>query len=438
MITVGRASTRRRLRDPDRRPESDGTLEWDSTTVVVVEARAGGETGIGYTLRRRRRRRTLVRRRARVESSRAATPCASATHGWPMGRGVRNAGRPGIGFDGGLGRRHRAVGPEGAAARRRRCRPARSGAHEAVPIYGSGGFCTYSLTGSESSSAAGSTQGIPRVKMKRRRATRTRTRRGSTRCARRSATRPTCMSTPTARCARKQALAWAERFRGEWGVSWFEEPVTSDDLEGLRLLRDRGPAGLDVAAGEYGYVLADFRNLLDAGAVDCLQADVTRCGGITGCCTSAGCATPARSTSRRTARRAVGPRLHRACGHLRHLEYFHDHVRDRAHAVRRSRSTRVDGGLRPDRSAPGLGLELKQADAEHYAGSHDERVKIAPSRRGGPEFATRLGWREGDRHVVARTRRSRRRSRARCASTPRAARCTPPTRRTSGSRRSAS
>src|SRR5439155_14583515 len=81
---------------------------------------------------------------------------------------------------------------------------------------------------------------------------------------------------------RKQALGWAERFAEEWSVTWFEEPVSSADLEGLRLLRDRGPGGLDIAAGEYGYILADFRNLLEAGAVDCLQADVTRCGGITG------------------------------------------------------------------------------------------------------------------------------------------------------------
>src|SRR5437764_130453 len=81
--------------------------------------------------------------------------------------------------------------------------------------------------------------------------------------------------------SRKQALAFAQRF-GELGVSWFEEPVSSDDLEGLRLLRDRGPAGMDVAAGEYGYDLRYFRRMLDAGAVDVLQADATRCGGITG------------------------------------------------------------------------------------------------------------------------------------------------------------
>ena len=72
---------------------------------------------------------------------------------------------------------------------------------------------------------------------------------------------------------RKEALAWAGRF-ADVGVSWFEEPVNSDDLEGLRLLPDRAPAGMDVTAGEYGYHEMYFERMLSAGAVDCLQADV--------------------------------------------------------------------------------------------------------------------------------------------------------------------
>ena len=65
-------------------------------------------------------------------------------------------------------------------------------------------------------------------------------------------------------------------------MSWFEEPVSSDDLDGLRLRPRPRAAGIDIAAGEYGYELALLPPLLEAGAVDCLQADVTRCGGITG------------------------------------------------------------------------------------------------------------------------------------------------------------
>ncbi|MFE6489387.1 mandelate racemase, partial [Streptomyces sp. NPDC057757] len=37
------------LRFPTDAPEADGTLSWDSTTMVVVEARSGGATGLGYT-----------------------------------------------------------------------------------------------------------------------------------------------------------------------------------------------------------------------------------------------------------------------------------------------------------------------------------------------------------------------------------------------------
>src|SRR5205085_10042118 len=81
--------------------------------------------------------------------------------------------------------------------------------------------------------------------------------------------------------SRKQALSQAEQFAGQ-GVTWFEEPVTADDLDGLRLLRDRAPAVMDIAAGEYGYDLPYFRRMLEAGAGDGLQADATRCGGVTG------------------------------------------------------------------------------------------------------------------------------------------------------------
>ena len=165
--------------------------------------------------------------------------------------------------------------------------------------------------------------------------------------------------------SRKQAIAQAEFF-AEYNVSWFEEPVSSDDLEGLRLVRDRAPAAMDIAAGEYGYDIFYFRRMLAAGAVDVQQADITRCGGVTALLqVGALCEAYNLPISGHTA-----PALHTHVGcaipAFRNLEYFHDHVR-----IERmffdGFPELVSGELRPDLSRPGLGLELKRADAERYA-----------------------------------------------------------------------
>ena len=149
-------------------------------------------------------------------------------------------------------------------------------------------------------------------------------------------------------------------------MTWFEEPVSSDDLEGLRLIRDRAPAGMDVAAGEYGYMLPYFQAMLAAGAVDCLQADVTRCEGITGLLRVAALC-QARSLEL-SAHCGPAIHLHPCCAApaLRHLEYFHDHVRIEQRLFD-GVAEPVDGALHPDLSRPGNGLELRRADAERYA-----------------------------------------------------------------------
>jgi L-alanine-DL-glutamate epimerase-like enolase superfamily enzyme len=139
--------------------------------------------------------------------------------------------------------------------------------------------------------------------------------------------------------------------------------VSSADVDGLRLIRDRGPGGMDIAAGEYAFVPADFRNIVDA--VDCLQADVTRCGGITGLLAVGGL-TAGHSTDLSG---HCAPQLsaHALCAvpRLRHLEYFHDHVRIESMLFDGALQP-VDGELRPDKSRPGHGLELKRRDAERY------------------------------------------------------------------------
>jgi L-alanine-DL-glutamate epimerase-like enolase superfamily enzyme len=150
-----------------------------------------------------------------------------------------------------------------------------------------------------------------------------------------------------------------------YGVSWFEEPVSSDDLEGLRLIRDRAPAGMDITAGEYGYDLVYFRRMLDAGAVDVLQADATRCAGITGFMrTAALCEAFGFALSSHC---APSVHVHAACAAapVRHLEYFHDQVRIEQMLFDGALTPR-HGALYPDLSRPGLGLEFKNSDARRY------------------------------------------------------------------------
>ncbi|HJV62737.1 MAG TPA: enolase C-terminal domain-like protein, partial [Albitalea sp.] len=135
---------------------------------------------------------------------------------------------------------------------------------------------------------------------------------------------------------------------------------------GLRLLRDRMPAGMDLSAGEYGYDLLHFRGLLEAGAVDVLQADATRCGGLTGFMRAAAlCEAFGLPLSSHCA-----PALHVAaccCAQPAvHLEWFHDHQRIER-LLFEGAPQPVQGLLRPALERPGLGLVFKARDAEEYA-----------------------------------------------------------------------
>jgi len=234
-----------------------------------------------------------------------------------------------------------------------------------VPVYGSGGFTSYPDARLAEQLSGWASQGVPRVKMKvGRNPSRDLERVGIARDAIGPSTE--LFVDANGALSRMQALWFANRYVEEFGVSWFEEPVSSDDLEGLRLLRDRAPAGMDIAAGEYGYTLDYFEKMLAAGAVTCLQADVTRCEGITGFLRVAALC-QARSLELSA---HCGPSIHAhpccAVVPFRHLEYFHDHAR-----LERVLFDGVlepkDGALHPDFTRPGNGLELKRADAERYA-----------------------------------------------------------------------
>jgi L-alanine-DL-glutamate epimerase-like enolase superfamily enzyme len=234
-----------------------------------------------------------------------------------------------------------------------------------APIYGSGGFTSYSRPQLQGQLGGWVAVGIPRVKMKIGREPANDPRRVA---EAREAIGPATELFVDANGAysRKEALALARIFSENSGVTWFEEPVSSDDLEGLHLIRDRAPVGMEIAAGEYGYDLWYFRRMLEAQAVDVLQADATRCAGITGFLrVSALCEARSLPLSSH-----CGPALHvHACcavPNFRHMEYFHDHVR-----IERmffdGVLTPIEGALHPDLSRPGMGLEFKRADAAPYA-----------------------------------------------------------------------
>lgn len=341
--------------------ESDGTLEWDSTTCVVVLAEAGGRTGIGYTYGE-----TAV---ATLIDSKLASMVVGADVMAPpavwttMFRELRNAGRPGVGS--------MAVAAVDCAVWDLKARlldqplvhilPA---FHSAVPIYGSGGFCNYPVDRLVDQLGQWVEAGIPRVKLKTsRHPDQDPERLGAVRKA--VGDGPEVFTDANGALSRKEAIYWAGRFHDEFGVVWFEEPVSSDDVTGLRMVREQGPPGLDVAAGEYGFVQADFARWLDAGAVDCLQADVTRCGGITGLLQVAGLSGAHQIDLSAHCAPALSAHAFCAVERLRHLEYFHDHVR--IESMLFDGVLDPEGGaLRPDPSVAGTGLELKIADARDF------------------------------------------------------------------------
>jgi L-alanine-DL-glutamate epimerase-like enolase superfamily enzyme len=344
---------------PTDAPESDGTLEWDSTTLVLVEAAAAGQTGLGFTYSDVSTARLIESKLAdTVKGCDAMAPQAA----WAsMQEAVRNLGQQAVSamaisaVDIALwDLKARLLGVALADLLGR--------FHARVPVYGSGGFTSYSNERLAEQLSGWVEQGIPRVKMKVGRDPVADP--GRVRAAR-SAVGPQVELMVDANGAwqRKEALRWMGVFADEFEVSYVEEPVTSDDLAGLRFLRDRGPAGMNVAAGEYGWDLPYFHRMADC--VDIQQADVTRCGGITGFLRVDGvCKARAIPFS---AHCAPAISAHACCAMetLVHLEYFHDHTRIESMLFDGTLSP--EGGcLEPDSSRPGLGLELRRDAAEEY------------------------------------------------------------------------
>jgi L-alanine-DL-glutamate epimerase-like enolase superfamily enzyme len=346
---------------PTDLPESDGTLEWDSTTLVIVEIEAGNQHGIGFTYADRATCHLIHDKLIDVIRGRDAMAVSAA---WiAMVQAIRNLGRPGIAS--------MAIAAVDSALWDLKARLLNlplvtllGAVREGVSVYGSGGFTSYSIGQLQKQLGDWAESGFRHVKMKIGRepdkdADRVR--------AARESIGPEVELFVDANGAytRKQALAQAQKF-ADFGVSWFEEPVSSDDLVGLKLLRDRAPEPMQIAAGEYGYDLPYFCRMLEADSVDVLQADATRCAGITGFLqVGALCDAFGLPLSAHTA-----PSIHAhpccAVGRVCHLEHFHDHVRIEQMLFDGALKP-VDGQLIPDLSRPGMGLEFRHADAAKFA-----------------------------------------------------------------------
>lgn len=345
---------------PTEAPESDGTYEWDSTTMVIVEASAGGKQSLGYTYADTATA-TLIK--DKLKSVVIGRNAMSIQDCWDaMVHSIRNLGRPGI--------CSMAISAIDTALWDLQARLLDlplvrlfGQVRESLPIYGSGGFTSYTIETLREQLSGWVEDGISMVKMKIGRdadADKARVR------AARDAIGNEAELFVDANGAYtpEQAIAQAKEF-SESKVTWFEEPVSSDDLDGLRAVRERVPHGMNIAVGEYGYDLVYFQRMLDADAVDVLQADATRCAGFTGFLQAAALC-EARHVPL-SSHCAPALHLHLGCGAkpMEHAEYFHDHVRIEKMFFEGNPEP-IDGELRPDLSRPGLGLELKHNDVAKF------------------------------------------------------------------------
>ena len=344
-------------RVPTDQPEADGTAEWSDTTVIVVQLGAGDEAGLGYSY-------GDAAAAAVVETALAPILIGAPADELPrlraaMDRDVRNRGRAGVvacaisAVDIALwDLRARLLGVPLLALLGR--------ARDRATVYGSGGFTTYDDATTAEQLRGWLASGIRTAKIKI----------GESHGAAES------RDLHRVRIAREvlgdaglfvdanggygpgQARR-VERALREFGVSWFEEPVSSD-YPG-ELAHVRAGAAMDIASGEYCWGVQDAARLLAASAVDCLQLDVTRCGGYTGWL--AGAALAAASGIELSAHCAPQLSAHAVCAvpGARHLEYFHDHAR--LEPLLFDGALAVEGGALVPADVPGHGLTVSDRAA---------------------------------------------------------------------------
>ncbi|HEX5507810.1 MAG TPA: enolase C-terminal domain-like protein [Pseudolabrys sp.] len=356
-----RRVTARAFRIPTDAPEADGTIAWDATTLVLVEVTAADATGLGYSYADASAAEIVTGLLAHKIEGQDAFDIPKL---WiDMVRAVRNVGWRGVAAC--------AISAVDVALWDLKAHlldvplvTLLGGERNKVPIYGSGGFTSYSIAQLQKQlSGWVERNGCRFVKMKI--GTVPEDDFGRVKAARESIGDAKLFVDANGAYTRKQALDFADGFSA-LGVTWFEEPVSSDDLEGLRFIRERAPASMEIAAGEYGYDQFYFRRMLEAQAVDVLQADATRCGGYTGFLKAAALA----DAWSLPLSAHCAPALHLpvccAAPRVRHIEWFHDHVRIE-HLVFDGAPHPEGGAIEPDRSRPGHGLAFKDKDAARLA-----------------------------------------------------------------------
>lgn len=345
---------------PTDAPEGDGTLQWDSTTLIICEVHAANQIGLGYTYGHQATASVAhhLAQKCLLHQSTFDIPRAHAD----MLAQVRNEGSRGIASMA-ISALDVALWDLKAKLFDRSVTELIGAVHTGVQAYGSGGFTTYSNQKLFSQLSGWIAEGLTSVKMKIGAEPSADLER--VRIAREAiGSEAQLFVDANGAFDARQALTFAEKLE-EFHVTWFEEPVSSDDLSGLRSVRDGAPCGMEIAAGEYGYDSLYFRHMLEAQAVDVIQLDATRCKGFSGfleasaIATSFGCPISAHC--------APSLHMHVACAvpKFRHVEYFHDHARIEAMLFDGFIPPR-EGELRPARSRPGMGLTFKHSDAERF------------------------------------------------------------------------
>jgi L-alanine-DL-glutamate epimerase-like enolase superfamily enzyme len=341
-------------------PEDDGTAEWDSTTLILVEVVAGKISGLGYSYSHECCV-PLIREKL-FPIVRGKNPFSLSVLWNEMNSAVRNLGRHGIAMSA-IAAVEVALWDLKAKLLNLPLAKLLGAVREKIPVYGSGGFTSYSEKQLRRQFQNWISEGISVMKMKiGREPDRDETRVKSARKA--IGEKAKLFVDANGAFTPKQALNFAEKF-SEQSVTWFEEPVLSDDLNGLRFIRERAPAKIEIAAGECNYDLWQAQKMLEARAVDVLQADATRCG-VTGFLQMANlCEAFQIPLSAHTA-----PALHAhlccAANRAKHVEYFHDHVHIEQMFFEGATTKHKNGFLSPDFSQPGLGLEFKRKNAAKF------------------------------------------------------------------------